>query len=79
MHQQLEPGALPVSRPCAVTWLGLFLLGSGILLVSEVFSREAIVFDLAGISNVILLLAYLCGTPPGDRTARIGDEIHRCL
>jgi len=50
---------LPVFRLFAVLWLGLFLLGGGILLVSEAFSQSALVFYLAGIANAILLLGYL--------------------
>jgi signal transduction histidine kinase len=62
-HQQLEPGALPVFRLFAILWLGLFLLGSGVLLVSEAFSHRAVVFYLAGIANAILLLSYLLCPP----------------
>jgi signal transduction histidine kinase len=58
-HQPLETGVLPVFRLFAVLWLGLFLLGGGILLISEAFSQEAVVFYLAGIANAILLLGYL--------------------
>jgi signal transduction histidine kinase len=62
-HQQLEPGALPVFRLFAILWLGLFLLGGGVLLVSEAFSHRALVFYLAGIANAILLLGYLLWPP----------------
>lgn len=51
--------ALPVFRLFAILWLGLFLLGGGILLVSEAFSPSALVFYLAGIVNAIFLLGYL--------------------
>ncbi len=58
-HETRDPGALPVFRLFAVLWLGLFLLGGGIMLVSEAFSPSALVFYLAGIANAILLLGYL--------------------
>jgi signal transduction histidine kinase len=58
-HETREPGVLPVFRLFAVLWLGLFLLGGGILLVSEAFSPSALVFYLAGIVNALLLLGYL--------------------
>jgi signal transduction histidine kinase len=58
-HETREPGVLPVFRLFALLWLGLFLLGGGILLVSEAFSRGALIFYLAGITNAILLLGYL--------------------
>lgn len=62
-HETREPGVLPVFRLFAVLWLGLFLLGGGILLVSEAFSPSALVFYLAGIVNAILLLGYLLWPP----------------
>ena len=62
-HETREPGVLPVFRLFAVLWLGLFLLGGGILLVSEAFSPSALVFYLAGIANAILLLGYLLWPP----------------
>ncbi len=58
-HTTLESGALPVFRLFAILWLGLFLLGGGILLASEAFSQEALVFYLAGIANALVLLGYL--------------------
>jgi signal transduction histidine kinase len=58
-HESREPGVLPVFRLFALLWLGLFLLGGGILLVSEAFSPSALVFYLAGIVNAIILLGYL--------------------
>jgi signal transduction histidine kinase len=58
-HVMSESSALPVFRLFAVLWLGLFLLGGGILLVSEAFSQKAVAFYLAGIINAILLLGYL--------------------
>lgn len=54
-----EPSVLPVFRLFAILWLSLFLLGGGILLVSEAFSQAATVFYLAGVVNAILLLGYL--------------------
>jgi signal transduction histidine kinase len=62
-HEPREPGALSVFRLFAILWLGLFLLGGGILLVSEAFSPSALVFYLAGIANAILLLGYLLWPP----------------
>jgi signal transduction histidine kinase len=62
-HETREPDALPIFRLFAVLWLGLFLLGGGILLVSEAFSPGALVFYLAGIANAILLLGYLLWPP----------------
>ena len=62
-HETREPGALPVFRLFALLWLGLFLLGGGILLISEAFSPSAIVFYLAGIANAVLLLGYLLWPP----------------
>ncbi|MFN2271431.1 MAG: sensor histidine kinase [Anaerolineae bacterium] len=62
-HETREPSVLPVFRLFALLWLGLFLLGGGILLVSEAFSRSALVFYLAGIANAILLLGYLLWPP----------------
>jgi signal transduction histidine kinase len=62
-HESREPGVLPVFRLFALLWLGLFLLGGGILLVSKAFSPSALVFYLAGIANAILLLGYLLWPP----------------
>jgi signal transduction histidine kinase len=58
-HSSQEAGALPIFRLFAALWLGLFLLGGGILLVGRTFSHQAVVFYLAGIANAILLLGYL--------------------
>jgi signal transduction histidine kinase len=58
-HPTLESGVLPVFRLFAVLWLGLFLLGGGILLVTQAFSQQAVVFYLAGTANAVLLLGYL--------------------
>jgi signal transduction histidine kinase len=58
-HPTLESGVLPVFRLFAILWLGLFLLGGGILLVAQAFSQPAVVFYLAGIANAVLLLGYL--------------------
>jgi signal transduction histidine kinase len=62
-HTTRELDALPVFRLFAVLWLGLFLLGGGLLLVSEAFSPSAIVFYLTGIANAIILLGYLLWPP----------------
>ncbi|MBN1976475.1 MAG: sensor histidine kinase [Anaerolineae bacterium] len=62
-HETREPSVLPVFRLFALLWLGLFLLGGGILLVSEAFSHSALVFYLAGIANALLLLGYLLWPP----------------
>ncbi len=52
-------GTLSFFRLFAVLWLGLFLLGSGVLVIWQAFSREVTFFFLAGIANVLLLLGYL--------------------
>jgi signal transduction histidine kinase len=62
-HESREPSVLPIFRLFAILWLGLFLLGGGVLLVSEAFSPSALVFYLAGIVNAILLLGYLLWPP----------------
>jgi signal transduction histidine kinase len=62
-YETRDPGVLPVFRLFALLWLGLFLLGGGILLVSEAFSPGALAFYLAGIANAILLLGYLLWRP----------------
>jgi signal transduction histidine kinase len=40
-------------------WLGLFLLGGGVSLISRSFSQGATFFFIAGIGNALLLLGYL--------------------
>ncbi len=54
-----KPDVLSIFRLFAILWLGLFLLGGGILLVSEAFSQGSMIFFLAGIGNALLLLGYL--------------------
>jgi len=54
-----EPDILSIFRLFAVLWLGLFLLGGGISLISQAFSQEVTLFFLAGIGNALLLLGYL--------------------
>lgn len=56
---KLEHSVLSFFRLFAVLWLGLFLLGSGVLVIWRAFSREVTFFFLAGIVNAVLLLGYL--------------------
>jgi len=56
---ELEHSVLSFFRLFAVLWLGLFLLGSGVLVIWRAFSREVTFFFLAGIVNAVLLLGYL--------------------
>lgn len=58
-HDTPESSVLPIFRLFAVLWLGLFLLGGGILLTSAAFSPQDLVFYLAGIANALVLLGYL--------------------
>jgi signal transduction histidine kinase len=58
-HIPPDPGVLPIFRLFAILWLVLFLLGGGILLVSEAFSHKAVLFYLTGTANAVLLLGYL--------------------
>jgi signal transduction histidine kinase len=54
-----EPDILSIFRLFAILWLGLFLLGGGILFISQAFSPPATIFFIAGIANALLLLGYL--------------------
>ena len=58
-HVGLEHSVLSFFRLFAGLWLGLFLLGSGVLVIWRAFSREVTFFFLAGIVNAVLLLGYL--------------------